>query len=220
MEKEIRIIEWKFMPFLGRFNNGKPVFLSRWLAEDPDFFCEVIQTLYRSEKNQDDSVEPTEEAKAKANTAYHLLDEWKLPPGSQPDGRFSAESLTHWVNEVKEQCIESGHWEVASTQIGQVLRYSPVDEEGLWIDSVCAILDQDGHDRMRSGTTMEIRNGRGVYTPDGGKWETEAAEEWEKKADKAEIKGFALVAQELRRLAKSYRYDAARDAKISSRDLG
>ena len=215
-EKEIRGIEWKFMPFLGRFNNGRPVFLSRWLAEDPDFFCDVIQTLYRSKKSQDDRPEPTEDTKAKATTAYRLLYEWKLPPGSLPDGAFSAEALTQWAGAVKEKCLESGHWEVAANQIGQVLRYAPVDEEGLWVDSVCAILDQDGHDRMRSGITMEIRNGRGVYTPDGGKWETAAAEEWGKKADRAESKGFALVAQELRRLATSYRHDAQRDAQRNS----
>lgn len=218
-EKEIRGIEWKFMPFLGRFNNGQPVFLSRWLSEDPDFFCEVIQTLYRSKKAEEDRPEPSEEAKSKARTAYHLLDEWKLPPGSLSDGTFSAEALTQWVNAVKAKCIESGHWEVAENQIGQVLRYVPVDEEGLWLDSVCAILDQDGHDRMRSGLTMEIFNGRGSYSPDGGKWETAAAGEWEMKADRAENKGFALVAQELRRLATSYRQDAERDAKRSSFEL-
>ena len=43
MEREIRGIEWKFILFPGRFKHGQPVFLSRWLAEDPDFFCEVIQ---------------------------------------------------------------------------------------------------------------------------------------------------------------------------------
>ncbi len=145
-----------------------------------------------------------------------MLDEWKLPPGSLSDGAFSGEALTQWVSAVKEKCIESGHWEVAANQIGQVLRYAPIDEEGLWVDSVCAILDQDGHDRMRSGLTMEIFNGRGTYTPDGGKWETEAAENWEKKADRAENNGYALVAKELRRLATSYRHDAERDAKLNS----
>ena len=74
-------------------------------------------------------------------------------------------------------------------------------------------------DRMRKGLTLEIRNARGFYTPDGGKWEIEAAEQWEAKADRAESKGYALLAQELRRLAKSYRDDAARDARPSSLDL-
>jgi hypothetical protein len=81
------------------------------------------------------------------------------------------------------------------------------------------MLDQDGHDRMRSGITMEILNGRGVYTPDGGKWETAAAEEWESKANRTENKGYVLLAQELRRLATSYRYDAARETKRNYPEL-
>lgn len=218
-ESRLRVLEWKFMPFLGRFNNGQPVLLSRWLSEDPEFFCEVIQTLYRSRTEEAEPVELSEEAQAKALTAYHLLEEWKLPPGSQRDGTFSPDELTSWVDAVKAKCIVSGHWEVAASKIGEVLRYAPVDEEGLWVDPVCAVLEQDGHDRMRSGLIMEIFNGRGIFTPDGGKWETAAAENWEKIADRAETKGYSLLPQELRRLASNYRHDAERDAKRSSPDF-
>lgn len=218
-ESEIRRLEWKLMPLLGRFGVGSPVFLSRWLAEDAKFFCEVIRTLYRSKKSEKESTEPSEEMKAKAHTAYRLLNEWKIPPGTLRDKTFSPDALTAWVSTVKKECIESGHWEVASNQIGQVLRYSPIDEEGLWVEPVCKVLDQDGHDRMRSGLTMEIFNGRGTYSPDGGKWEIAAAENWEKKADRAENIGYSLLAQELRRLATSYRHDAEREAKRSSQEL-
>lgn len=218
-ESDVRSLEWKFIPFLGRYNNGRPVLLSRWLAEDPAFFCEVIQTLYRSTKDKAEQPEPTEEMRSKATHAYHLLDEWTLPPGTLRDGAFSPDALAAWVAAVKAKCIESGHWEVASSQIGQVLRYAPQDENGLWIDPVCAVLDVDDNPRMRSGITMEVRNGRGVYTPDGGRWETAAAEEWGKKADIAEVKGFSLFAQELRHLADSYRRDAEREAKSDRFDI-
>ena len=218
-EPEIRDIEWKFMPLLGRYSNAEPVFLSRGLSDDPEFFCKIIQTIYRSKKAEGEAQEPSEDTKAKAQLAYRLLNEWKLPPGTLTDGTFSAEKLADWINVVKEKCIGSGHWEVASSEIGQVLKYSPLDEAGLWVDPVCAVLDQDGHDRMRSGLTMEIFNSRGVYSPDGGKWETAAAENWEKIADSAENKGYALLAQELRRLATSYRHDAERDARGNFADL-
>jgi len=218
-ESEVRELEWKFIPFLGRFDNGRPVLLSRSLAEDPEFFCEVIRTLYRSTKDRAEQPEPSEEVNAKATNAYHLLDEWTLPPGTQRDGSFSPEALRAWVTTAKAQCIESGHWEVAAGQIGQVLRYAPQEESGLWVESVCAILDEDDNARMRSGITMEVANGRGVYTPDGGKWETAAAEEWSKKADIAEAKGFSLLAQELRRFSDSYRRDAEREAKGGRFDI-
>ncbi len=211
-EADVRTLEWKFISFLGRFNNGHPVFLSRWLAEDPAFFCELIQTLYRSTNDKTDQPEPSEEEQAKATQAYHLLDEWTLPPGAQRDDSFSPDGLVSWVAVAKAKCLESGHWEVAAGEIGQVLRYAPHEENGLWIEPVCAVLDVDDHSRMRRGLTMEVRNGRGVYTPDGGRWETAAAEEWGKKADIAEAKGFSHLAQELRRLSDSYRHDAEREA--------
>jgi len=216
---DVRTLEWKFILYLGRFNNGQPVFLSRWLAEDPDFFCVVIQTLYRSTKDTGENAEPSEELKAKATHAYHLLDEWVIPPGTQRDHTFSDDALASWVVDAKVKCIESGHWEVAESQIGQVLRYAPREASGLWIDSVCAILDEDDHSRMRSGITMEIRNGRGTYTPDGGKWEAAAAEEWGTKADIAETNGFSRLAQELRGLSDSYRRDAERESKSNRFDI-
>ena len=57
------------------------------------------------------------------------------------------------------------------------------------------------------------------HTPDGGRWETAAAEEWGKKADNAEAKGFSHLAQELRRLSDSYRHDAEREAKSNRFEL-
>ena len=212
-ESDVRSLEWKFIPFLGRFNNGRPVLLSQRLAEDPAFFWEVIQTLYQSTNDKPAQPKPTEEVKVKATHAEYLLDEWTLPPGMQRDKTFSPDALTAWIAAAKAKCIESGHWEVASSKIGQVLQYAPQDENGLWIDPVCAVLDVDDHSRMRGGITMEVRNGRGVYTPDGGRWETAAADKWGEKADLAEAKGFSLLAQELRHLSSSYRRDAEREAK-------
>lgn len=218
-EDTIERIEWKFIPYLGRFCNGRPVMLSRRLAADPDFFVEVIQALYRSSKSEADFPDPSEEEKSNAIAAFHLLQEWNLPPGTLSDGTFSAEALTEWVTTVKDKCMESAYWNVAAHHIGQVLRYAPVDEHGLWVDSVCRILDQDDHDTMRVGIAMEIYNRRDFIMTDRLKPDSSAAEPWEKLADRAENKGFALVAQELRRLAKDYRDDAHRHARRSSIDV-
>jgi hypothetical protein len=211
-ESDVRRSEWKFLRILGEFHNGQPVFLSRWMAEDPDFFCDVIQTVFRSKK-EDPKIEPSDENKERATNAYHLLHEWCLPPGTQRDGSFDSGAFASWLAAVKAKCIESGHWEVAASQIGEVLFYAPRDEDGLWIEPVCAVLDGDDHAGLRSGLTMEVFNTRGVFTPDGGKSEMALSAEWSQKALLAERKGFSLLGQELRRLADSYRSDAEREAK-------
>jgi hypothetical protein len=217
-ESDVRQSEWKFLRFLGEFHNGHPVFLSRWMAEDPKFFCEVIRTLFRSKK-EDPKSEPSDENKERATNAYHLLNEWRIPPGTQRDGTFDSGALVSWLTAVKATCIESGHWEVAAGQIGEVLFYAPRDTDGLWIEPVCAVLDDNDHSGLRRGLTMEVFNTRGVFTPDRGKSEIALAEHWSQKASLAEQKGFSMLGQELRRLADSYRADADREAKESTPQL-
>jgi hypothetical protein len=51
------------------------------LADDPEFFCELIKLIYRSKKKDIPQKEPTEELKALAEKAWLLLQEWKTPPG-------------------------------------------------------------------------------------------------------------------------------------------
>lgn len=211
-EEELRRIEWSFLLILGQFHHGHPVSLSWWMADDPNFFCEVIRKIYRSNKDTERS-EPSEETKTLASKAYHLMSEWYLPPGTRKDHTFDHEALSKWVQEVKAQCIDSGYWEVAGGQIGRVLFYAPRDENGLWINPVCSILDGTDHSELRRGLTTEIFNSRGGFSYTAGAAELKLAEEWDTKASLAEIKAFSRVGQELRRLADSYRRDAEREAK-------
>jgi len=217
-EADVRRIEWKFLRILGEFHNGQPVFLARWMSEDPEFFCDVIQTVFRSRK-ESPKVEPSDEDKDRATNAYHLLREWRLPPGTQRDGSFDSAAFASWLAAVKEKCIESGHWEVAAGQIGEVLFYAPRDEDDLWIEPVCAVLDGDDHLNLRRGLTMEVFNTRGVFTPDGGRSEKALSDEWNRKASLAERKGFSFLGQDLRRLADSYQKDAEREANGSDLEI-
>jgi hypothetical protein len=211
-EQALRQVELKFLRILGEFYNGRPISLSRWMAEDPEFFCEVIRTVFRSTK-EEENIEPSEEVKERAGNAYHLLYEWRTSPGAKRDGSLDPGALTSWINAVKTKCVESGHWEVAATKIGKVLFYAPLGEDGLWIEPVCAVLDEKDHSSVRSGLTTEIFNSRGVFTFTAGKEEMELAEKWGEKASLVDAKGFSRLGQDLRRLADSYRRDAEREAK-------
>jgi hypothetical protein len=211
-EQSLRHVEWKFLPILGEFHDAQPRSLSRWMAEDPSFFCEVIRTAFRSTKEKK-MEEPSEELKERAGNAYHLLYEWRTPPGTKRDGSFDSSALVSWIEAVNEKCIESGHWEVAAIQIGEVLFYAPREESGLWIEPVCAVLDEKDHSDLRSGLTTEIFNSRGTFTFTAGKNEMELAKKWGKRASLADAKGFSRLGQDLRRLADSYRRDAEREAK-------
>ncbi|MAS91807.1 MAG: hypothetical protein CMO55_01320 [Verrucomicrobiales bacterium] len=210
-EARLRRVEWKFLPFLGDFRQARPTKLSQALADDPEFFVSVIATVFRSDKEEEAS-ETTNEQVDLARSAYRLLYEWKTPPGTRVDGAFDPGALIDWVAVVKEKCKESGHWDSAANQIGEVLFYSPRDTSGLWLDPVCEILDIPDHDEMRTGFSTQIFNSRGCYTGDGGVSTRRLSEEHDQLASLAEDKGYTRLGVEFRRLAETYKRDARREA--------
>jgi hypothetical protein len=215
-------LEVAFLPVLGEHQAGRPKALSRQLAESPESFCDIIRLLFRSNNSRDadqESKEVTEEKKEAARRAYRLLSEWKTPPGSKRDGSFDGQALSAWVDAVKQSCIESGHWDIAANQLGEVLYYAPKGSDDLWIDSVCEVLDLADGGRIRSGLTTEIFNSRGTFWYTAGNAEDNLASKWERIASAAENKGFSRLAQVLRQLADSYHLDAERERKNDPHEI-
>ncbi len=207
-------VEWAYVPLLDRHRDAAPQLLECRLANDPEFFCEVIRLIYRSQNEDQQSREPTEESKVIATNAWRLLHEWKTPPGTQDDGTFNEERFTEWLQRVKEACTTSGHLEVAHIKIGEVLIHSPSDPDGLWICRVvAAALNDREADDMRDGYRTGTYNSRGVYWVDPtGKPEKELAQKFRSKAEEVENAGFQRFAVTLRGLADDYDQEAKRIA--------
>jgi len=210
-EDKLFKIEWAYLPLLDSYNNAEPKLLYKKLSQDPDFFIEIIQLIYRS-KNQTNEQEPDETRKNIASNAWKLLYEWNRPPGKLDVGTFSGEALIKWYNEVKEKTIESGHYEIAMEHLGQVLFYTDPDPDGLWIHkSVADLIDEKDNEYIRKGFVLKVYNVRGVYTVDPtGKPEREIAASWRHKAAEIEKLGLIRFASELKALANSYDREAER----------
>jgi hypothetical protein len=207
-------VEWAYVPLLNRHRDAAPQLLEYRLANDAEFFCEVIRLIYRSQNDEHQPRKPTEKSKAIATNAWRLLHEWKTPPGTQDDGTFNEEGFTEWLQKVKESCTTSGHLKVALIQIGEVLIHAPSDPDGLWIRrSVAAALNDREADDMRDGFRTGTYNSRGVYWVDPtGKPEKELAEQFRSKAEEVENAGFQRFAVTLRGLADDYDREAKRIA--------
>jgi len=206
-------IEWSYLPLLDYHFGLAPKTLERRLAEDPDFFCEVIRVIFRSDKEEKSSEEPSEEQKRVATNAYDLLCKWRTPPGSKPNGSFDDAALKRWLEEVKRSCEASGHLRIALDQAGKVLAYSPADSSGLWIHKGAAeVLNEKEHDVMRTAFRVELFNQRGVFTWTGGEEERTLAADFRRKADSVEKEGYFRLAASVRDLAASYERDADREA--------
>ena len=210
-EKLFRV-ESAYLPLLDRYSGAAPKLLENRLADDPEFFCELIKLIYRSKKKDIPQKEPTEELKAIAENAWLLLHEWKTPPGTQKDGTFREDCFKDWLQKVKDICRESGHLEVALNLIGEVLIHTPPDPKGLWIHrAVAAALNDRDADDLRNGYSTGIYNSRGAYFVDPtGKPERELAEQFRSKAEEVEDAGFQRFAVSLRGLADSYDREAER----------
>ncbi|EFN5706707.1 hypothetical protein HLX12_003730 [Escherichia coli] len=213
-------IEWAYLPLLDGHQDAVPKFLENKMANDPEFFCEVIQLIYRSDKEDNMTSEPTDELKAIAKNAWTLLYNWKTPPGSQSNGTFNGERFTEWLQKVKEGSTASGHLDVALSKVGEVLIYTPSDPNGLWINrEVAAALNDRDAESMRRGYMTGAYNSRGVYCVDPtGKPESELADQFRAKAEEVENAGFQRFAVTLRDLAVGYDHEAAQV--ISNLNIG
>lgn len=207
-------VEWAYLPLLDRHNGASPKFLWHRLATEPRFFCEVIRLVFHSRKEERPTEEPTEERKRIASNAYRLLSEWRTPPGCRADGSYDGGALNQWLAEVKMECSETGHLEVAMTMLGHSLIHVPADPDGLWIHrSAAAVLNARDATDMRDGFRMELFNSRGVHGFTSGRAERDLAAKYLGKADDIEAAGFHRVATTLRELAAGYDREAERDAR-------
>jgi len=205
-------IEWAYLPLLDGHRGASPKTLENRLASEPAFFCEAIRLVYRSKKEPKSEKKRSEQDTTMATNAYRLLNEWRTPPGTQPNGNFSEENFKQWLESVKANCIESGHIEVALTHVGHVLVYCPPAADGLWINrTVAEALNSKDAGVMRNGFNTEIFNSRGVHTVDPtGKPELELSQKYKKQAEDVETAGYQRLASTLRQLADWYANEAKR----------
>lgn len=203
-------IEWAYLPLLDRHHDASPKLSEQRLANEPEFFCEVIRFIFRSEKEERLTEEPPKEKKNIAENAYRLLSEWQTPPGYQADGTYDGDALASWLEKVKKECAETGHLEVAMTRVGHVLGHAPSDPDGLWIHrSAAAALNAKDANEMRIGFKSELYNSRGAHFVDPtGKPERELASKYQAQAEAVEVVGYHRLATTLRELAASYEREA------------
>ena len=204
-------IEWIFLPLLDHLFGNAPRALERQLATSPDFFHEVISTVFKSKFAKDD--EPiAEERKQLASQAFTLLHQWRTPPGTLPDGTIDQRALKKWIEKAKALCEASGHLQIGLDQIGKVFAHAPVDPGGFWIDK--AVAEQLNHKdavEMREAFNVEQFNMRGTHGYTAGKDERAISQSWQQKAQALDNEGYTRFAASLRKLAQSYEQDAKRE---------
>jgi len=187
-------IEWNYLLLL---NDGSyqipPRCLEERLASNPDFFCEKISLAYRAKDVDENQRNLTKSQKTLADKAWHLLNKWRTPPGTQGEGSFNERHFNVWLKKVWETCEKNGRLDVALRNVGKVLFYCPPN--GLWINkAAAAALNGEDADEMRRGFRSSIFNSRGAYKVDPtGKPEAELSKKYRQQADEVENAGFTVI---------------------------
>ncbi|HVU39292.1 MAG TPA: hypothetical protein VHC95_13240 [Opitutales bacterium] len=209
--EKLRAIEWSYLPLLdGHRGGARPKSLELAIATDPDFFCKLITTVFRS-RSAPKREEPTDSGKKIIENAYRLLREWSIIPGQRDDGSVDKEALTAWLKMVITSTTASGHLEVALSHVGQVLSHARPDPDGLWISRpVAEVLNASDMEAARNGFRVAKFNSRGVVMGTKGKGERELASRYNQQATDIEI-DYPNLSATMRELAKSYERYAERE---------
>lgn len=212
VDKDVLLgIEWQYVKLLDHHRSLAPLTIERRMADNPEFFMEMIRLIFRSENEEAPQTPPDEKLKRAAENAFHILYNWRTPPGTLPEDGFSEDHLKSWIEKVRELASASGHLKVAMLEIGEAFARDP---KQLWTkeDSIAATLNAKDADRMRAGFRTQLYNNRGVHGYSAGEAERTIAKDYKDKADRVETQGHHLLAQTLRELASSYESEAEREA--------
>ena len=204
--------EWAYLKLFGKHGIGQPRALIYRIANDADFFCDLIK-IYKPDPHDTKHQELDEAIQYRLFKILSLtFNDFTIMPGIDQYGTFREDNFTAWIHKVEEICKASGHLGVAQSVIGGYLINSPEDKSGLWINkTVAKTLDRNDSVSMRSGYNMGIRNARGIHEVDEtGEAEASLRDKWQNRADEIEPLGFINLATSLRELAETYERERMR----------
>jgi hypothetical protein len=203
-------LEWMYFKIHSDYRH--PRMLHEELAQNPDFFIEVLRCFYRAENEP--QVEQTGEAIAFIDLVYKLLDSWYKMPGVQADNSVDAEALHQWVKRVRELAAACDRSEVADIHIGNILAFSPRDPDGTWPHTaVRDLIEELINPIIEEGLSTQKLNNRGVTTrliTDGGAQEQVLVEQYENWATQTGDQ-WPQTAAMLRDMANQYRRCAVQE---------
>lgn len=203
--KRLGQLEWALRPALG-YGAHSPI-LERQLAEDSEFFVEVLSMVFRGQ-HEDARVDVPDHI---ARNAYQLLDDWNVVPGTDETGVIDAQTLDTWVDNAMALAREADRLGIALDQIGKVLAKAPGDPDGSWpTRPVRNVIERVARSELDDGFRVQILNSRGVQSrgiTEGGDREREQAARYLALAELV-VDEAPRTAAALKSVAGSYEADA------------
>ncbi|MET0777442.1 MAG: hypothetical protein ABWZ65_18405 [Pseudomonas mandelii] len=207
---DIARLEYSYLPVIQ--DDRRPLVIYDQLAEDPDFFVEILSHVFRA-KSSPVKTDVTEREKSIARVSFGLLSSFKKLPGAE-GGVVNRQKLESWVAGVRAIAAERDLSEIADQYIGTTLAHSPQSlGETIWPPTeVCLVLENVASEQIESGFEMECFNKRGAYMKsmgEGGIQEWALSEKYSNWA--ADAVAFSRASAMLERISDSWRRMAERE---------
>jgi hypothetical protein len=163
--EEVARREYRALPLLGSLNvHG--LTLHEFMAEDPNFFLDVLCEVYLpAHRDKSERTEPTAEAQARAQVAYTLLESMDQIPGQHEGQELDEAALLQWIHAVRTKAVDLDRAAIADQQIGQILAHAPEDpQDNGWPHRVVRnAVEHLAAEHIDRGLEVERYNMRGIY---------------------------------------------------------
>ena len=204
-------LEWLLMPVLSSHKRS-PDALHQLLADDPQFFVEVLSLVFREEGTEPEMLDA--DAQRRASSAYSVLSSWRVVPGQDGDGRIDAGRLQDWLEESERRLRQAKRVGIGYQKIGQMLSGCSQDPDGTWpCKPAREVIERVANKDLEIGLGTGVMNSRGVvskHPSEGGASERALAERYEGYAAAVRA-SHPRTAGALRRIARWYRDDGSRE---------
>lgn len=181
-------LEWFFLPFLDvGFNHGNTPILHQEMANNPEFFIQVLEMLYKANSDNEKEPELTDEEKVrrehKYQAAYKLFNTWDTIPGVDAENKIDEGTINDWIDRALDLAQKSDRLEAAYKQIGTLLAKYPEgntkmdnDKELNWPpDIICEIIEKINSETLNNNFHVSTYNkrgssSRGAFDGGGREW--------------------------------------------------
>lgn len=215
-EQQVVNLEWTYFQVL-RHSQRPPRTLHRALAQDPEFFVDLMKLLFLPAEDSG-VVEPEpgnlESARELAHQAYDVLHNWTHVPGADDQGVIDPVTLANWVKHARKLLAEAGRTEIGDSQIGKILAAAKQDSNQSWPpEPVCDVIEVTRSRALEEGFEVGVYNQRGVTVRalhDGGDQERALAERYRRHAEALRF-DWPRISACLERIATTYHAEAKRE---------
>jgi hypothetical protein len=207
-EDQVARLEWTYLAMLEH-SRRPPVVLHKTLSTNPEFFVQVLRSVYRPAPDSDIQEEVADDniqMRALARHAYGLLRSWHRVPGEN-GGVIDSAALQEWVKRARALCAEAGRGDIGDQQIGNVLASSPAEPDGVWpAKAVREVIERTPSQHLQTGVMLGIHNNRGGTSrglTDGGAQERSIARRYNEHTKATQLE-WPRTSALLEQIARSY----------------